>query len=151
MYAFLVRWEHHITYSGVECRSRQPGKCPAVLLGFGEIDPPSPSRRRRGVASPATSALFPWDRRLPLVTKGSLRPQGCPGSPVPSQGTSSSYSSGGGSLKAVPAGDNLGIPPPFRPLSHLFRSFCPVRHVMLVTLRADNELIRCIQCIHAST
>ena len=39
-YVFLVRGEHCIAYSGGELRSRQPGKCPAFLLGLGRFYPP---------------------------------------------------------------------------------------------------------------
>ena len=41
-YVFLVRWEHHIAYSDEELRFRQPGECPAVLLGLGENCLPFP-------------------------------------------------------------------------------------------------------------
>ena len=138
---FLVRWEHHIAYSDEELRFRQPGKCPAVLLGFGENCLPLPVEGCEG---------FPRPQRRPFslgtgVNLWSLRGH-CGrrvalGAPSQARVLLLLFVEGRNLSKQSLQETTLGSPSPFYPLSRFYRSFCPVRHVVLVTLRADNELI----------
>ena len=114
---------------------------PAVLLGFGENCLPLPVEGCEG---------FPRPQRRPFslgtgVNRWSLRGH-CGrrvalGAPSQARVLLLLFVEGRNLSKQSLQETTLGSPSPFYPLSRFYRSFCPVRHVVLVTLRADNELM----------
>ena len=112
---FLVRWEHHIAYSGEELRFRQPGKCPAVLLDFGEMFPPHLLEGCEGLPRPQRrpfslgTGVYLWSQRGHCGRRVAL------GAPSQARVLLLLFVEGRDLLKTVPAGDHLGIPLPFLP------------------------------------
>ena len=138
---FLVRWEHHIAYSGEELRFRQPGKCPAVLLDFGEMFPPPLLEGCEGLPRPQRrpfslgTGVYLWSQRGHCGRRVAL------GAPSQARVLLLLFVEGRDLLKQSLQETTLESPSPSYPLSRFYRSFSPIRHKVLVTLRADDELI----------
>ena len=108
---FLVRWEHHIAYSGEELRFRQPGKCPAVLLDFGEIFPPHLLEGCEGLPRPQRRP-FPSGPASTSGHKGVTAAAGLPWEPRPKPGYFFFYLSRRGISQSSPCRRPPWNPPP---------------------------------------